>query len=434
MKAMQKHPQKVRAVLTDVSQGKRLLRHMWRHFQEDRCFDEAASLSYTSLLSLVPLLAVVFGIASAFPVFEEWTTQLKEMVYRNLVPDSGTQLAANLEQFLGSVNKLTLTGTFFLIITALMLMMRIERSFNLIWRVPKPRPLVQKITMYWAVLTLGPLALGAATALSLQPLVDMIGGNAWIDAGSLQSIGVFLLTWIAFGLMFLLVPNCPVPISYAALGAFVSTVLFTVAKLAFVGYVSRASYSVIYGALASVPIFLFWLYIVWAVILLGASLAASLTTFTDRGTDWEWPEAWELLLTYRLLGHLFEAQGRGEALELETLMELEPGIPSSRLQELLRTLMDADVITQDQEGRWLLKRNLEHYTLRDLCSDGSFHVPIGKARAVPSDSRWDGPFLDLINAPTLALDQPLASLFRHASAPSPPVGETNPEPQRELAT
>jgi membrane protein len=333
------------------------------------------------------------------------------MIFTNLVPDTGSQLAANFEQFLGSVNKLTLTGTFFLIITALMLMMRIERSFNLIWRVPKSRPLVQKITMYWAVLTLGPLALGAATALSLQPLVDMLGGNAWIDAGSLQAIGVFLLTWIAFGLMFLLVPNCPVPISYAALGAFVSTVLFTIAKLLFVGYVSRASYSVIYGALASIPIFLFWLYIVWAVILLGASLAASLTTFTDRGTDWEWPEAWELLLTYRLLGHLYEAQGRGEALELEALMELEPGIPSSRLQGLLRTLVAEDVITQDQEGSWLLKRNLEQYTLRDLCSDGSFHLPVGKARGVPSDSQWDKPFMDLINAPTLALDQPLASLY-----------------------
>jgi hypothetical protein len=96
--------------------------------------------------------------------------------------------------------------------------------------------------------------------------------------------------------------------------------------------------------------------------------------------------------------------------------------------------MDADVISQDQEGQWLLKRNLEHYTLRDLCSDGSFHLPIGKTRAVPSDSRWDGPFMDLINAPTLALDQPLASLFRDAGTPSPTSGKTDPEPQQEFST
>jgi len=230
---------KVRAVLTDVHQGRRLARHVWRHFKEDRCFAEAASLSYTSLLSLVPLLAVVFGIASAFPVFEDWSEQLKNLVYDNLTPDSGVQLAATFEQFLDSVNKLTLTGTLALIVTALLLMMRIEKSFNLVWRVPKNRPFIQKVTMYWAVLTLGPLALGGATALSAQPLFDAIGGGI-VDASSLRTIGVFLLTWLAFGLMFLLVPNCKVPIPYAVLGALLSTTLFTIAKSLFVAYVGMA--------------------------------------------------------------------------------------------------------------------------------------------------------------------------------------------------
>jgi hypothetical protein len=95
--------------------------------------------------------------------------------------------------------------------------------------------------------------------------------------------------------------------------------------------------------------------------------------------------------------------------------------------------MDENVITQDQDGRWLLKRNLEHYTLRDLCSDGSFHLPVGKARAVPSESRWDQPFLDLINAPTLALDQPLASLFRGAGPETTSSGDEQPESQRKIA-
>jgi membrane protein len=405
------HKRKVRAILTNPAKGKRLLRHMWRHFQEDRCFAEAASLSYTSLLSLVPLLAVVFGIASAFPVFDEWSDQLREFVYENMVPDAGSQLAANFDQFLSSVNKLTLTGTFFLIVTALMLMMRIEKSFNLIWRVPKPRPLVAKITMYWAVLTLGPLALGAATALSAQPLIDFLGGGV-ITAGALNKVGIFLLTWIAFGLMFLLVPNCRVPVSYAALGAAVSTVLFTIAKTAFVSYVANASYSVIYGALASVPIFLFWLYIVWAVIL----LAASLTTFSDRGTDWEWPETLELLLVYRLLGHLYDAQAEGRAIDTEELMELEPGVPSSRLQDLLRTLMDQNLITQDQDGAWVLIRDLSRYTLRELYREGDFHLPIGKDKSVPSQSPWDAAFLALVEAEALRFDTPLGNLYRATEA------------------
>lgn len=422
MTAGSSHQRKVRAVLTDPRQGRRLLRHMWAHFKEDRCFAEAASLSYTSLLSLVPLLAVVFGIASAFPVFDEWSEQLKRFVYANMVPDAGTQLEENFERFLASVNRLTLTGTVFLILTALLLMMRIEKSFNLIWRVPKPRPLVQKITVYWAVLTLGPLALGAATALSAEPLLGFIPGG--LDAGSLRAVGIFLLTWVAFGLMFLLVPHCKVPLSYAALGALVSTVLFTIAKTAFVAYVSRASYSVIYGALASVPIFLFWLYVVWSVILLGASLAASLTTFSDRGTDWQWPEALELLLVYRLLGHLFDAQAEGRTLDLEALMALERGVASSRLQDLLRSLMEADLITQDQDGAWLLKRDLTRFTLRDLYAAGDYHLPIGKAAAVPEPGPRDAAFLALMEAPTVDLAVPLATLYEGAEKPRGNAEET----------
>jgi len=407
---------KLRAVFTDMDQGRRLLHHVWRHFQEDRCFAEAASLSYTSLLSLVPLLAVVFGIASAFPVFDQWSEQLKDLVYANMVPDAGSQLAETFEQFLTSVNKLTLTGTAFLIATALMLMMRIEKSFNVIWRVPRPRPLLNKITMYWAVLTLGPLVLGGATALSAQPLLDFVGDGV-SESDFLRDVGVFALTWLAFGLMFVLVPNCRVPFSYAALGALVSTVLFTIAKIAFVGYVSRASYSVIYGALASVPIFLFWLYIVWTVILLGASLAASLTTFSDRGTDWEWPESWELLLVFRLLGHFHEAQVRGEALDLEELMEREQGIPSSRLQDLLRTLVEQDLITQDQEGAWLLKRDLGRYSLRDLYLGGDYHLPIGKRSDIPTQSAWDKAFMALLDDHALNLDRPLGELYDAADPP-----------------
>lgn len=406
--------QKVREVLTDFGQARALARHVWRHFKEDRCLDEAASLSYTSLLSLVPLLAVVFGIASAFPVFEQWSENFKDIIYSNMVPDSGMQLEQTLEGFIGSVDKLTLTGTFVLVVTALLLMMRIEKSFNLIWRVPASRSFINKVTMYWAVLTLGPMALGAATALSVQPLLDFVSGNV-IDVSTLRTLGVFGLTWLAFCLMFMLVPNCRVPISFAALGSLLSTLLFTVAKNVFVAYVSNASYSVIYGALASIPIFLLWLYIVWIVLLLGASLAASLTTFSSRGSDWRWPRAWEFLLVFRLLGHLYEAQGYGRSLTTLDLLEKEPGISSARMADLLRDLMKADLISQDQDERWLLKRDLTRYSLQDLYHTSDFHLPIGKELPVPSSSPWDQPFLAWLNSKELSMDMPLASLLKHGA-------------------
>ncbi len=407
--------QKLSAILRSPSRSKRLLKHVWRHYREDRCFDDAASLSYTSLLSLVPLLAVIFGIAAAFPVFENWSGQFKQLVFDNLVPDSGMQVQESIEQFLGSVSALTLTGTFFLIITALLLLMRIEKTFNRIWRVTRARPLVPKITMYWAVLTLGPLTLGAATALSAQPMLELLGADA-LDAGLLRTLGIFLFTWLAFTLMFLLVPNCRVPLAYAATGGLVSTLLFTLAKTGFVGYVSRANYSVIYGALASIPIFLLWLYVVWGVILLGASLAASLTGFADRGSDWRWPAALEFVLVYRLLGHFYLAQRNGEALSLNDLMEREPGVTSSRLQALLHRLRDEQLISQNADENWLLARDLHHYSLQQLYLAGDYHLPLGGQAAVPGSGPFDAPLLTLLGQVSLTLDQPLAALYDQAVA------------------
>jgi membrane protein len=405
-------PHKIRQVISDPVRARRLALHMWRHFQEDRCFDEAASLSYTSLLSLVPLLAVIFGVVSAFPVFEDWIGGFRNVIFANLVPDSSSQVEEYLETFTASVQKLTLTGTAVLIVTALLLMVRIERSFNRVWRVPEARGFVNKVTVYWAVLTLGPLALGAATALSAQPLVQWLGGNV-MSEGSLRSLGVFGLTWGAFWLMFVLVPNTRVPISYAALGSFLSTALFTLAKVGFVYYVSKASFSVIYGALASVPVFLLWLFIVWLVILLGASLAASLSTFTDRDTDWLWPSKWEFLLVLRLLGHLYNAQGEGRSMSEAELLEREPGVTPDRLQALLAELAAQDVVSRDRQDRVMLKRDLERLTLRQLYQAGDYHLPMADEAPVPSTSPWDRLILKTINAKEMNMDRTLAYLFRH---------------------
>ena len=309
---------------SSIPRVKRLAAHVWRHFSEDRLFDEAASLSYTSLLSMVPLLAVVFGVASAFPVFQQWSDQLQSFVFANFVPASGDQIQVYLVGFLDSVSKLTLPGTLFLILTALLLMLRIERAFNLIWRVPAARSIRNRVVMYWAVLTLGPLALGAAIALSAQPIFEQVAVGASTHS-NWRAMGVFSLSWLAFTLMFLLVPNRRVNFMHALVGAFLSAILFGLAKKAFVAFVANASFSVIYGALATIPIFLFWLYLVWIVILLGASLAASLTTFNDRRVDWGWPNKWEFLLAYRMVGHLWKAQTGGRAVAVEALLELLEG-------------------------------------------------------------------------------------------------------------
>ena len=398
---------------SSVPQVKRLAAHVWCHFSEDRLFDEAASLSYTSLLSMVPLLAVVFGVASAFPVFQQWGEQLQTFVFSNFVPASGDQIQSYLAGFLESVGKLTLTGTLVLILTALLLMLRIERTFNLIWRVPAARSIRDRVIMYWAVLTLGPLALGSAIALSAQPIFEQVVQGASTSSGW-RAMGVFSLSWLAFTLMFLLVPNRRVRISHALTGAFLSALLFGLAKKAFVAFVANASFNVIYGALATIPIFLLWLYLVWIVILLGASLAASLTTFNDRKVDWGWPNKWEFLLSYRLVGYLWKAQADGRSLSVEELLDSLEGSTETELASQLGLLFDAGLVTRSEIGSWLLCRDLDTFSLLDLYHAGEYYLPVGEELEIPSTSEWDTAFFSSVKLGELNMQLSLKAMYTHA--------------------
>jgi membrane protein len=365
---------------------------------------------------MVPLLAVVFGVASAFPVFQQWSEQLQSFVFTNFVPASGDQIQAYLEGFLASVSKLTLPGMLLLIVTALLLMVRIERAFNVIWRVPTARSIRNRIVMYWAVLTLGPLALGAAAALSAQPVFEQVAQgvsthSAW------RAIGIFCLSWLAFTVTFLLVPNRRVQFMHALIGAFLSAVLFGLAKKAFVAFVANASFNVIYGALATIPIFLFWLYLVWIVILLGASLAASLTTFNDRRVDWGWPRKWEFLLAYRLMGTLWKAQVEGRTLSMENLVDSLEGATESGLARQLGLLFDAGFVKRSEDGDWLLCRDLERVSLLDLYRAGEYYLPLDEALEIPSPSTWDDVFFESITLGEVNMHRPLKEMYSHVKEP-----------------
>jgi len=372
-----------------LRRAKRLLRHVWKHFQEDRCFEEAASLGYTSLLAMVPLLAVMFGIISAFPVFSEWSQDLQDFIFRNFMPEAGEQIVPYLNSFLDSIGSLALTGTIMLIATALMLLVRIEVAFNRIWRVDRNRTLVNRIVMYWAVLTLGPLLIAAAMALSAQKILTVLGMQEGIPPG-VHAVGVFFLTWLIFSLFFLLVPNRRVMIKHALIGAFLSAVLFTIVRAGFVAYVSNTNYKVIYGALAAFPIFLFWLYLVWTVILFGASLAASLTTFSDyRKYDTDWPGRWEFQLVYRLIGHLWTAQRSGQGLSLGELLDLEQQASELQIHKLLSHLRKKKIVNSDEEGNWMLTRDLGELSIGELYGLGNYYLPLGELQELPVESPWD---------------------------------------------
>jgi len=375
---------------------KRLANHVWKHFQEDRCLEEAASLSYTSLLAMVPLLAVIFGVVAAFPVFSQVSEKLQTFIFANFLPAAGDQIEPYLSTFLESVSSLTLPGTIFLIITALLLMFRIEVAFNRIWRVDRARTLLNRIVMYWAVLTLGPILTGAAVALSAQNVITNLVIGEGLAPGWYH-LGIFFLSWMVFTMFFVLVPNRRVQFRDAVVGAFLSTVLFDVAKLGFVAYVSNANYSVIYGALATIPIFLFWLYIVWAVILFGASLAASLTTFSDKiSAQGNWPDKWAFQLSYRLVGHLWSAQRRGESLSRKELMKLEERASERQILQLMQQLQTARIVTRSHEERWILAMDLEEVTLGALYHSGNYYLPLAEEEELPVDYQWDRSFISAL--------------------------------------
>jgi membrane protein len=379
-----------------LMRAKRLARHVWIHFQEDRCFEEAASLGYTSLLAMVPLFAVAFGIIAAFPVFNEWSANLQAFIFDNFMPATGEQIVPYLDTFLESISSLTLPGTIMLIVTALMLMVRIEVAFNRIWRVDRNRGIVNRVVMYWAVLTLGPILIAATVALSATKVLGVLGMEGGIPPG-LHRIGIFVLTWLVFSMFFLLVPNRSVRIKHALIGAFLSTVLFSIAKAGFVAYVSNANYKVIYGALATIPLFLFWLYIVWTVVLFGASLAASLTTFSDyRKYDTDWPERWEFQLAYRLLGHLWNAQREGTALSTAQLLDLEQQASELQIIGLMSRLRNEKIVNTDEDGNWLLTRDLEELSLGKLYNYGHYYLPLGEIGELPQETEWDRVYIDVL--------------------------------------
>jgi len=386
------------AALTDLAWLRAFSAHLWQQFRVDRSFESAGALSYTSLLALVPLMAVMLGVVSAFPVFDQWASEIESYIFENFVPAAGDQIQTYLQEFVGRTAGLTGAGTIFLIVTAILLMATIEKSFNRIWRVPSARGVTSRLVTYWAVLTLGPMLMGASLALtSYLAALPLLAPE--VVRGAVQAVVLnvtpFLVSLIGFALFFLVVPNRRVRIHHALAGALVSAILFEAAKRGFVFYVTQfPTYERLYGALAAIPIFLVWIYVSWVVVLLGASLSAALTTFNYHHLDQEFEPRYELLLTLRLLGHFWLAQRRGKSLSNQQLNYRESSASEDQIGRLLELLHESRIIHPDEEGDWLLSADLDELTLGELYRSGPFILPVGELDDLPVDSHWDRALLE----------------------------------------
>jgi membrane protein len=262
-----------------VQSGWTFVRQVASRFQEDRCQRVAGALSFTTVLSIVPLTAVTLAVLSLFPVFSAWMSVIQDFIYSNFVPAAGAVVQKHLTQFASKAGRLTAIGLVFLGVTSIMLMATIEQTFNDIWRVTRPRKVLYRFLSYWALLTLGPILIGASLTLTSKLFALPVFGG--LEHGIARaSVDILLPLAMEVGaavLLYTVVPNAPVVWRDALVGGVFAAILLEIAKRVFAAAMkSFTSYQILYGAIAALPVFLVWVYISWVIILLGAIVTAIL--------------------------------------------------------------------------------------------------------------------------------------------------------------
>jgi membrane protein len=253
-------------------------RTLRQRFREDRLGVTASSLTFTTLIALVPLLTVMLALFSAFPMFAKFQGALQHYFLQSLVPDGiAKPVLGTLAQFASKANRLGSAGLVVLLVSALALMLTIDRTLNGIWRVRKPRPIAQRVLVYWAAITLGPLLLGISLTLSSLALTASRGFVEALPGGlavALQTLE-FVLLWLGMSALFRYVPNTDVRWRHALAGGIFVAVGLEAAKRVLAWYLgAMPGISMIYGAFAALPILLLWIYLGWLIVLFGAIIAA----------------------------------------------------------------------------------------------------------------------------------------------------------------
>lgn len=333
-------------------------------FREDRLGLTASSLTFTTTMALVPFFTVALAVFTAFPMFGKLQDALQAWLVQSLIPDAiARQVLGYLNQFAGKASRLGAVGLAALFVTALALVLTIDKTLNGIWRVKRPRPLGQRVLIYWAVMTLGPLLLGASLSLSSYVLSASRGLVAGMPGAVRLVLDIIEYLLLAAGLaaLYRYVPNTPVRRSHAWAGAICSATGIEVARQLLALYIGKVpTYSAVYGAFATLPILLVWIYLVWLIALLGAVIAAYLPSLVAGTRRRGGGHGWQFQLALEVLQHLHRARSsvrRGmSAAELAQALEVD-ALP---LEPVLETLVSLDWVgrvneVDDQEGtRYIL--------------------------------------------------------------------------------
>lgn len=342
-----------------------------RRFREERCAQVAGSLTFTTLLAIVPLVTVALTVVTAFPAFASLSHAVREFIVANFVPDAASQVVTiYLPEFSEKAARLTGFGVAFLVVIAIMLAFTIDRVFNTIWRVKRPRALAARVLIYWAVLTVGPILIGGSLVLSswVLKLVASLGleSDLWGYSAMLLGLVPIALSSLAFGLLYRTIPNRHVRASDAVVGGLIAGLAFVGAKVGFAQFIAHfSSHQLVYGTFASAPIFLLWIYVSWLVVLSGAIVTAALPNFRARGFSLGRDPASQFVGAVKLLKLLAAAHQKGEVLALSELSR-SLGFSWEATEPLLDRLETAGWVCKVAGSGWVLRRDSERITLSEV--------------------------------------------------------------------
>lgn len=347
-----------------------------------RCLETAGSLTYTTLLAIVPLFTIALTLFAAFPMFGNYSGKFKSFILTNLVPDaSGKIIGVYMHQFSENAERLTALGMIGLTATALLLMFNIEKTLNQIWGAPKSRNLVSRTLIYWATLTLGPLLIGLSISLASWLSGALPDGMPGIGF-SILKLGPWLLVFLSLAMIFLVVPNCYVPRSHALIAAFCTAIALDLMKLLFSLYIKQfGTFKLVYGAFASFPIFLLWLYVSWVILLAGAVLSACLSYWRNDAWKWDSKQGSRFEQALLILLTLAQAHRHGEILHLNDLRR-RAGLGIDATNQLLESMAKKKWVDASRHGRWLLAIDLKQIRLLDIFEHMQTPLAAAKERAL----------------------------------------------------
>lgn len=357
--------------LFNAENRRHYLRLTWQFLQmigqqlkDTDCQKSAAQLTYVTLFALVPLMTVTYSMFSAIPAFQGLGEQVQDLIFANMVPETGQELLGHLREFSQQARRLTIVGVVFLVASAYFMLANIEKNFNSVWGIVRGRRGISKFLLYWAVLSLGPLLLGIGLAMSTYLASLRLFMDGYEALGLITWIFEFtpwLLTSATFTLLFAAVPNCRVPIRHALIGGVVTGLVFELLKAVFGVIVANSALSSIYGAFAIVPLFLLWVNLTWIVILAGAVLVHTIGVYQIALRDRGYPD---LVAAMVVLWHFYRRSLEGRGLEDGELLQL--GLASDQWQRIRMALQREHWIAVTNQGDFVLCRDLHHRRIREL--------------------------------------------------------------------